>query len=111
MTRAEGNPTRSALVNSLIKRVKKKEVRKQGVDSQTKRPMLGQEFVVMHDLLHRNVLSAGRRSDNAHDVFWKRYGISAMTKFQFHLIARVDDSTQLVAIGTHSSTRHVLRAL
>ena len=66
MTRAEGNPTRSALVNSLIKRVKK------------------------------NVLSAGPRSDNAHDVFWKRYGILAMTKFQFHLIARVDDSTQLV---------------
>ena len=96
MTRAEGNPTRSALVNSLIKRVKKKEARKQGVDSQTKRPMLGQEFVVMHDLLHRNVLSAGRRSDNAHDVFWKRYGITAMTNFQFHLIARVDDSTQLV---------------
>ena len=96
MTRAEGNPTRSALVNSLIKRVKKKEARKQGVDSQTKRPMLGQEFVVMHDLLHRNVLSAGRRSDNAHGVSWKRSGILAMTKFQFHLMARVDDSTQLV---------------
>ena len=107
MTRAEGNPTCSALVNALIKRVTKKEARKQGVDSQTKRPMLGQEFVVaMHDLLNRNVLSAGRRSDNAHDVFWKRYRILAMTNFQFHLIARVDDSTQL-SIGTHSSTRHV----
>ncbi|KAI2511670.1 hypothetical protein MHU86_2736 [Fragilaria crotonensis] len=96
MTRSEGNPTRSALVNALIKRVKKKEARKQGVDSQTRRPMLGQEFVAMHDLLNRNVLSAGRRSNNAHDVFWKRYGILAMTNFQFHLIARVDDSTQLV---------------
>ncbi|KAI2489078.1 hypothetical protein MHU86_25522 [Fragilaria crotonensis] len=96
MTRSEGNPTRSALVNALIKRVKKKEARKQGVDSQTQRPMLGQEFVAMHDLLNRNVLSAGRRSNNAHDVFWKRYGILAMTNFQFHLIARVDDSTQLV---------------
>ncbi|KAI2510537.1 hypothetical protein MHU86_3805 [Fragilaria crotonensis] len=97
MTRSEGNPTRSALVNALIKRVKKKEARKQGVDSQTRRPMLGQEFVAMHDLLNRNVLSAGRRSDtNALDVFWKRYGILAMTNFQFHLIARVDDSTQLV---------------
>jgi len=58
--------------------------------------MLGHEFVVMHNLLNQNVLSAGRRSEGAHDVFWKRYGISAMTNFQFHLIARVDNSTQLV---------------
>ncbi|KAI2490183.1 hypothetical protein MHU86_24405 [Fragilaria crotonensis] len=71
VTRTEGNPTRSALVNGLIKRVKKKEARKQGVDSQTRRPMLGQEFVVMHDLLNRNVLSAGQRGEGAHDVFWK----------------------------------------
>jgi hypothetical protein len=96
VTRTEGNPTRSVLVNALIKRVKKKEARKQGVDSQTRRPMLGQEFVVLHDLLNRNVLSVGRRGEGAHDVFWKRYGISAIVNFQFHLIARVDDSTQLV---------------
>jgi hypothetical protein len=100
----EGYPTRSALMNSLIKHVKKKEARKQGVDLQTQRPMLGHEFVVMHNLLDQNVLSAGRRSEGAHDVFWKRYGLSvvtnfqlsAMTNFQFHLIACVDDSTQLV---------------
>ena len=84
VTRTEGNPTRSVLVNALIKRVKKKEARKQGVDSQTRRPMLGQEFVVLHDLLNRNVLSAGRRGEGAHDVFWKRYGILAMANFQFH---------------------------
>ena len=60
VTRTEGNPTRSALVNALIKRVKKKEARKQGVDLQTRRPMLGQEFVVLYDLLNRNVcLQAG----------------------------------------------------
>jgi hypothetical protein len=58
--------------------------------------MLGHEFVVIHNLLNQNVLLAGRRSKGAHDVFWKRYGISAMVNFQFHLIARVDDSTQLV---------------
>ena len=58
VTRTEGNPTRSALVNALIKRVKKKEARKQGVDSQTRRPMLGHEFVVMHNLLNQNVLLA-----------------------------------------------------
>ena len=96
VTRTEGNPTRSALVHALIKRVKKKEARKQGVDSQTRRPMLGHEFVVMHNLLNQNILLAGRRSEGAHDVFWERYVISAMMNFQFHLIARVDDSTQLV---------------
>ena len=111
MTRSEGNPTRSALVNALIKRVKKKEARKQGVDSQTRRPMRSQEFVAMHDLLNRNVLSAGRRGDGAHDVFWKRYGISAMTNFQFHLIARVDDSTQLILehIRVHDSFPNALK--
>jgi hypothetical protein len=29
-------------------------------------------------------------------VCWKRYGISVMVNFQFHLIAHVDDTTQLV---------------
>ena len=111
VTRTEGNPTRSALVNALIKRVKKKEARKQGADSQTRRPMLGLEFVVMHNLLNQNVLSAGRRSEGAHDVFWKRYGISAMVNFQFHLIARVDDSTQLVLehIRVHDSFPNALK--
>ena len=92
MTRAEGNPTCSALVNSLIKHVKKKEARrKQGVESQTRCPMLGQEFVDMHDLLNQNVLSAGHRRDNAHDIFWKRY-------------AWVDDSMQLVSWNTFKYT-------
>jgi hypothetical protein len=58
--------------------------------------MLGHEYVVMYNLLNQNILSAGQRSEDAHDVFWKWYGISAMVNFQFHLIARVDDSTQLV---------------
>jgi len=40
VTRTEGNPTRSALVNALIKRVKKKEARKQGVDLQIDVPCL-----------------------------------------------------------------------
>jgi hypothetical protein len=74
-TRTEGNPTRSALVSVLIKHVKKKNVRKQGVDLQTQCPILGHEFVVMHNLLNQNILLAGRRSEGAHDVFWKRYGI------------------------------------
>jgi hypothetical protein len=63
---------------------------------QTWQPILGQEFVVIHDLLNRNLLSAGRRGEGAHDVFWKKYGILAMMSFPFHMIAWVDDSLQLV---------------
>jgi hypothetical protein len=81
------------------------------VDLQTRRPLLGQEFVVLHDLLNRNVLSVGRRGEGAHDVFWKRYGILAMVNFQFHLIARVDDSTQLVLehIRVHDTFSNALK--
>jgi hypothetical protein len=49
--------------------------------------MLAQEFVVIHDIFNLNVLSAGRRGEGAHGVFWKRYGILAMVNFQFYLIA------------------------
>jgi hypothetical protein len=97
-------------VNAIIMRVKKKEARKEGVDSQTQCPMLGHEFVVMHNLLNQNVLSAGQRSKGAHNVF-ERYGISAMVNFQFHLIACVDDSTQLVLehIQVHDSFPSALK--
>ena len=97
ITRTEGNPTHSALVNapSSVSR-KRKQGNKGCIHRLTQRPMLGHEFVVMHNHLNQNVSSAGQRRKGAHDVFWKRYGISAMTNFQFHLIAHVDDSTQLV---------------
>jgi len=54
VTRMEGNPTRDAQVNDLIRCVKKKETRKQGKISQTRRPMVGTEFVAMHGLLKRD---------------------------------------------------------
>ncbi len=57
------------------------------MDLQTQQPMLAQEFVVIHDIFNLNVLSAGRRGEGAHGVFWKRYGILAMVNFQFYLIA------------------------
>ena len=43
-TSQEGNPTKSIVVNNLIKRVKKKEVRKQGVAPQSCCSMTEQEF-------------------------------------------------------------------
>jgi hypothetical protein len=61
VTRTEGNPTQSVHVNALIKHVKKNKARKQGVDLQSRQPMLGQEFVVFCYLLNQKALSAGQR--------------------------------------------------
>ena len=51
----DGNPTKSAEVNDFIKRVKKLEARKQGADSQTRRPMLEVEFRRLHKILKSTV--------------------------------------------------------
>ena len=69
-TRMEGNPTQSMQVNSLIKRVRKKEARKQSVKSQARRPILGQEFVALHELLNQH--DGRRRNGNQGGcVCWK----------------------------------------
>ena len=97
VTRAEGNPTQSVEVNGLIKRVKKKEARKQGAESKTRRPMNGAEFEALHDILNRfEHLSVGNDKEGSHGETWKQYGITALVNFQFYLIARIDDSTQPV---------------
>ena len=50
VTRMEGNPTMSQDVNDLIKRVKKKEARKQGAESKTQCPMNNMEFDSLHQV-------------------------------------------------------------
>jgi hypothetical protein len=47
----QGNPTRSIEVNTLIKKVKKKEVRKQGVASKARRAITHVEFRRMQSIL------------------------------------------------------------
>ena len=47
-----GNPTRSVQVNELIKKVKKKEVRRQGAPSQARREMEEAEFLQTNELLN-----------------------------------------------------------
>ena len=96
VTRTEGNPTQSREVNNLLKNVKKKEARKQGAKSRTRRAMIDQDFTNLHDFLSRadnDDDGAGRTT--RHASYWKRYGTSAIVKFQFHLMARIDDSTQV----------------
>ena len=80
--RDEGNPTRSVEVNNLIKRVKQKEVRKQGVVSHTRRPMTETKFRLLHAVLQ----------DPKHNLTW-HYGMSAMINFQFHVIGRINDNS------------------
>lgn len=112
VSRAEGNPTQSQEVNALIKRVKKKEARKQGAATKTKRPMQDDEFVAMHEILKKMgdaVDDAGRTTSYA--ASWQRYGLRALVNFQFHLIARVDDSTQVVLdhVRVHDHFAHCLK--
>ena len=73
------NPTKSLLVNNLIKRAKKSEVRKQGKASNTRRPMKMDEFVELICCLR------GRRELTA------KYTCAAYFIFQIHMIARLDD--------------------
>jgi hypothetical protein len=79
-----GNPTRSIALNDLIKYVKKKEVRGQGAPSQARRSIKDAEFRRVVELLKEE------------EGIIKKYGIPAMMAFQFHMIARIDCSTQVM---------------
>jgi hypothetical protein len=50
----EGNPIRSIDGNNLIRRVKRKEVQKQGVLSKTKRALTEAEFPAMQKILQNH---------------------------------------------------------
>ena len=77
-----GNPTRSIVVNKLIKAIKKKEVRKEGVPSQARRALQIAEYLQLVRLLHEE------------DDHTRSKVISCMIKVQFHMIGRLDDVCQ-----------------
>jgi len=79
----QGNPTRSGIVNDVIKLVKRYEVRGEGRDSEAKRPLRQIEFRKSQQLLKAEA-SANHK--------WKFPCISLM---QYHLIGRVDDVCEL----------------
>jgi hypothetical protein len=74
-----GNPTKSKLVNDVIARVKKSEVRGQGADSKTKRALHTVEFLKTLELFRA-------RPDWEH-----KFKYPLMALWQYHLIGRVDD--------------------
>ena len=77
--RKEGNPTRSEEVNNMIKKVRKFEVRHEGVARNT-RPLEYEEF--------KNVVKEER--NNVSDNF-KKYQFLSVITMQWMMIARVDD--------------------
>ena len=98
---SDGNPTRSVEMNDFIKRVKKLEARKQGAESQTRRPLLDSEFRRLHEVF---------KSTENSSVVW-RFGMPALINMQFHLIARIDDATQMVLehVRVHDNFENALK--
>lgn len=75
-----GNPTRSTDVNDLIKAVKKKEVRRLGKPTSADRQLEKEEFDQAIKILE------------SYGDFERRYLYTCIMKFQFHFIARLDDT-------------------
>jgi hypothetical protein len=100
----DGNPTKSAEMNDFIKRVKKLETRKQGAESQTRRPMQEIEFCRLHE-----VFKSSSGTTNSSNI-WK-FGMPALINFQFHMIARIDDTTQVIMehIRVHDNFENALK--
>jgi hypothetical protein len=78
-----GNPTKGKVVNKVIKDVKQAEVRKQGKESNVKRPLKRAEFEETLRLLEATAEGSDR--------FHMACRITAMLKLQWHIIARTDD--------------------
>ena len=75
-----GNPTKSLEINELIKTVKKKEVRHQGKASSAKWPLEASEYEQAIKLMEK------------HPDRPKRYFASAIFRFQYNMIGRIDDT-------------------
>ena len=88
------NPTKSTQLNDLIKLVKKYEVRRQGIPSQARRPFSSSEFQKIKQML----------KSNGKDSIWL-YGVPAQMNYQFHTIARADDTMNVLLENIQSHPR------
>ena len=75
-----GNPTKLVIVNDLIKRIKKEEVRREGKASAARRPMELTEFA--------EVIKRCRMMPHDHTA---HHTGAAYFLFQFRMMARLDD--------------------
>ena len=85
-----GNPTKSAMVNNLIKNVKKFEVRQQGALSNVVRPVEFDEFI--------NILSIIRMEKGI-----EKYRLCSLLTLQWAMIGRIDDIMKLKFINLSSN--------
>jgi hypothetical protein len=80
-----GNPTKSAVVNKLLRIIRKKEVSGLGVPSSARRALTDSEFECMMDIIE------SRMTDDTENMVF----LSAFFKYQYNMIARVDDTAKL----------------
>ena len=79
-----GNPTKSSMVNSLIRSIKLHEVRREGSNSKAKQPIEEHEFGEMLRLFRKE--NVGGNGFN-----FLRNSMPAFCLWQYHLITRIDD--------------------
>ena len=82
-----GNPTRCLAVNNLIKSMKKSEVKNLGVEPQARRAMTDLEFTKIKELCYD--------LESRQNCVVTKYGVAAQMNFQFHLMARLDDTCNI----------------
>ena len=97
----QGNPTKSSLVNNLVKGTRQKELREAGKKSSARRELDPLEY--QQTLLKLNSFS--------NDII-KQFMIPTVLKFQFHMIARIDDTMNFKEkdIKPHPLFRFALQA-
>ena len=88
-----GNPTRSIAINNFIKLLKKLEVKKLGVESKARRAMTEVEFKKIKDLCFTKTDDDTKKSDRNSTI--SKFGVSAQMNFQFHMLARLDDTCNI----------------
>ena len=93
-----GNPTKSILVNDLIKLVKKKEVRKQGKPSQARKAFDEQEY--------ETIIAKLEACENDQTRLFS----SGVVRFQYNMIARIDDACQFLSENLKTNPEHPLYA-
>ena len=94
VTTNNGNPTKLIVINDLIKRVKKMEVRQQGKASNVKRASTRPEFRLMLRMMEDQ------------GSFVMKYRFTTMKKLQFTIIGRVDDTSNFETRDLHGHPEH-----
>ncbi|KAG1703778.1 hypothetical protein DVH05_006792 [Phytophthora capsici] len=91
----QGNPTRSDAVNKLIKRVKRSEVRREGVGSNARRAIEFDEFL--------SLLTLARAEE---ERVAAKYMVNSVLTLQWHIMARIDDMMKLQFNNFFSNTQY-----